>query len=70
MDGNLLRSSQATELLNVSPRTLEAWRQKGIGPLYITYSSRCIRYSEQVLREWLASCSRLNGAQAPKSQHK
>jgi DNA-binding transcriptional MerR regulator len=57
MDNKLLTQRQAAELLNVSPRTLEAWRLKGTGPQYIRYSNRCLRYSERDLAEWLAARS-------------
>ena len=49
----LLTQDQVALLLNVSPRTLEAWRYHGKGPQYIRLSSRCIRYSVDGLRTWL-----------------
>jgi predicted site-specific integrase-resolvase len=54
MEDRLLTPDQAAEVLSISPRTLEGWRRKGVGPPYVIYSSRCIRYSEKTLREWLA----------------
>jgi Helix-turn-helix domain len=53
MDDRLLTQTQAAEILNVSPRTLEGWRRKNCGPSFIVYSSRCVRYSERILRRWL-----------------
>ena len=55
MDDKLLTQVQAAELLNVSPRTLEAWRRKRTGPRFVIYSNRCLRYSERDLHEWLAT---------------
>jgi DNA-binding transcriptional MerR regulator len=55
MTDRLLTQSQVAELLNVSPRTLEAWRRKSYGPKPIRYSARCLRYSERTLLEWLAA---------------
>jgi len=53
MDYALLSQRDAARLLNVSPRTLESWRRRGVGPLYVVYSSRCVRYSGRDLHEWL-----------------
>ena len=54
MDPTLLKPSKAAEILNISPRTLETWRRKGIGPPHIAYGSRCIRYDERQVSSWLA----------------
>lgn len=53
MNNQAFTTSQAAEVLNISPRTLEAWRQKGIGPPFIAYSSRCVRYRETELLRWI-----------------
>lgn len=39
----LLDQKQATQLLGLSPRTLEAWRLTGGGPIYIKVGRR-VRY--------------------------
>ena len=67
MDNGLLTTSQAANALAISRRTLESWRLKGTGPPFISYSSRCVRYRESDLREWLekqtsvGSCSKRKG---------
>ena len=60
MDGSLLTPAKAAEILNISPRTLENWRRKGLGPPHIAYSSRCIRYSERELRGWLVGKAKVS----------
>ena len=53
MDDRLLTTAQAANALAISPRTLESWRLKGIGPPFVSYGSRCVRYLDSELREWL-----------------
>ena len=48
----LIPDSEAAAFLNVTPRALQAWRQRGTGPRYIAISARCIRYRRADLREW------------------
>jgi hypothetical protein len=48
-----LTQKQVAELLNIQPRTLESWRQRRIGPPFVAYSRRCIRYRERDLQRWL-----------------
>jgi DNA-binding transcriptional MerR regulator len=60
MSDRILLPRQVAELLKVSPRTLEAWRRKGVGPPHISYSSRCVRYREKQLRSWLASRAKVS----------
>ena len=45
----LLSEGQAATLLGVTPRALQAWRQRGGGPLFVRISSRCIRYRKRDL---------------------
>lgn len=40
----LLRPEAAAEFLAIQRRTLEGWRYRGDGPLYVRLSSRAIRY--------------------------
>ncbi|HUF78409.1 MAG TPA: helix-turn-helix domain-containing protein [Thermoanaerobaculia bacterium] len=40
----LLSPQEAADLLGVSWRTLEGWRQRGAGPVYVRLSTRRIRY--------------------------
>jgi len=51
----LLTQAEAARVLNVADRTLESWRQRRIGPRFISYSKRCVRYRLSDLNEWLAA---------------
>lgn len=53
----VLDQEEAARLLRVRPRTLESWRQRRIGPRFIRYSIRCVRYRPQDLQAWLDSQS-------------
>ena len=45
----------AGEFLNLTPRTMQGYRQKGGGPKYVALSSRCLRYTRRWLRGWAES---------------
>lgn len=49
---------QAARLLRVSRRTLQGWRLKGGGPLFVRLGPRCIRYRRADLQEFLAERTR------------
>ena len=49
-----LAPKQACEMLGVSIRTLEYWRQTGYGPRFAKVG-RKILYSRSAIEEWLAS---------------
>ena len=49
----MLDQEEAARFLHVQPRTLESWRQRRIGPRFVRYSMRCVRYREQDLQTWL-----------------
>jgi predicted DNA-binding transcriptional regulator AlpA len=52
----LLSPNQAAEILGIQPRTLDFWRQRGgVGPKFIRYSARCVRYRLSDLQAWIAS---------------
>src|SRR5262245_36742929 len=51
----LLPEAQSAELLGVTPRALQAWRQRGGGPAFVRISARCIRYRRKDLLAWAAS---------------
>jgi hypothetical protein len=54
-DGDaLLAEAQAADLLNLSSRTLQAWRAKGIGPSFVR-AGRAIRYRKRDLIAWVES---------------
>ncbi len=49
----LLTQTEAATLLHVEPRTLESWRQHRVGPAFIRYSRRCVRYRVADIQAWL-----------------
>ena len=49
---SLLSEAQTSELLRVTPRALQAWRQRGGGPAFVRISSRCVRYRRRDLVGW------------------
>ncbi len=55
MADRLLTEREAAERLGMSPRYMEARRQRVGGPPFIRISSRAIRYRTDDLDEWIAS---------------
>jgi len=53
----MLNQEEAAQFLHLQPRTLESWRQRRIGPRFVRYSMRCVRYRAQDLQAWLDSQS-------------
>ena len=49
---SLIDESKAAATLDVSPRAMQAWRQRGGGPAFVRISSRCIRYRRHDLVAW------------------
>lgn len=49
---NLLREGDAADFLNLSSRTLQAWRNRGIGPRFIR-AGRAVRYQRKDLQTWI-----------------
>ena len=52
----LLTEAQAADFLSISMRTLQAWRVRGGGPVFIR-AGRAIRYRRRDLIEWIDSNS-------------
>jgi hypothetical protein len=50
----LLRTDEAAHRLQLTTRTLELWRRRGVGPRYIRLNGRVIRYRVEDLNAWLA----------------
>lgn len=48
----LLNEVQAADRLNLSIRTLQAWRSRGYGPVFIR-AGRAVRYRPRDLTAWL-----------------
>ena len=49
----LLSEKEVARLTGFSVRTLQGWRWRGTGPLFIRVSARCIRYRRQDVERWL-----------------
>lgn len=49
---SLIREKDAADFIGLVDRTLQQFRQKGGGPIFVRISSRCIRYRRIDLREW------------------
>ncbi len=46
----LISETHAAEFLDLTPRSMQAMRQRGDGPKFIRLSSRCIRYTRTLLK--------------------
>ena len=57
----LMNQSEAAVILAVSARTLEKWRVKGGGPLFVKVGSS-VRYRFCDLQAWIASNARAHTA--------
>ena len=55
----LLTETHVAELLAVSPRTLQAWRWQGGGPLYLKLGG-AVRYRPADVESWLSERARSN----------
>ena len=49
---NLISETRAADFMELSPRTLQSYRQRGGGPEFIRISSRCIRYTRRRCKLW------------------
>ncbi len=59
----LLTTAQAAHFLSVSPRTLEDWRLRGLGPPFRKLSGRLVRYAREDLELFLTGARRTNTGQ-------
>ncbi len=48
----LIDETAAGDFLGLTPRTMQAMRQRGGGPPYIVVSARCLRYTRRRLKIW------------------
>jgi DNA-binding transcriptional MerR regulator len=53
---NLLNEQQAAEILHISVKTLQAWRQRKVGPRYYRLSNR-VRYQFSDLLQYISDCA-------------
>ena len=47
-----LNTAQVAELLGIPKRTLEGWRQKGIGPAWKRFPNRAVMYRADHVEAW------------------
>ena len=48
----LVDEKVAASFLDMTPRSMQAMRQRGDGPQFIRISSRCIRYTRALLKSY------------------
>ena len=48
----LIDEDVAGDFLDVTPRSMQKWRQTGDGPPFVRISSRCIKYTRFKCRIW------------------
>ena len=48
----LIDETAGGDFLGLTPRTMQAMRQRGGGPPYVLISSRCVRYTRRRLKIW------------------
>ncbi len=58
----LIDERVAGAFVDLTPRTLQAYRQRGGGPRFCRVSSRCIKYRRFDLRQWSESLLRTSTA--------
>ena len=54
-----LTETEAAEVLNVSPRTLQQWRVRGGGPPFAKLGA-LVRYDPETLAAWICAQTRSN----------
>lgn len=59
---SLLTEDEAADFLNISTRTLQAWRVRGGGPVF-NRLGRAVRYRVDALEAWLKANARANTSQ-------
>ena len=63
---SLISEDPAAVFLDVVPRSMQGWRQRGEGPPFVRISSRCIKYRRIDLRTWAEA--RLRNSTADQGQ--
>ena len=67
---SLLTEDEAAELLQLSPRTLQTWRSKGIGPPCVDVGLRVVRYRRGALNAYVEQNTRaMRAREAPHQRH-
>lgn len=60
---SLISEEEAAEFLGYSRRSLQNWRHRGGGPVYIQVSPRSVKYTRGDLLEWCDDRRRTNTSQ-------
>jgi len=55
----LLRTQEAAKILDISKATLETWRSRGGGPVYVKFN-RSVRYRREDLEKFVCARMRPN----------
>ena len=58
----LIDEKAAGDFLDLTPRTMQAMRQRGGGPPYIVVSARCLRYTRRRMKIWADERERISTA--------
>ena len=48
----LIPETEAADFLDVTPRSLQSWRQRGGGPPFFRLSARCVKYTRFKCKAW------------------
>ena len=48
----LIPETEAAKFLNLTPRSMQAMRQRGGGPSFCRISARCVKYTRYRLKLW------------------
>lgn len=59
----MFTTQQAADRLGLKPGTLEAWRHRGGGPVYVKFNNKAVRYSEESLEAFMKRNERNNTSQ-------
>lgn len=60
----LINERAAANFLGLTDRSMQAFRQRGDGPRFIRISSRCIRYTRELLKAYADARVRKNTSDA------
>ena len=56
----LLAETETADFLDVTPRSLQSWRQRGCGPPFVRISARCVKYTRFRCKIWYDERMRLS----------
>lgn len=61
-EARLLSTNEVARLLGLEPRTLRAWRSRGIGPDFVRLSRQCVRYRQTDVSKYIDARARQGDA--------